>query len=70
MMGQPENPENDSQNLLTSGHDAYTLASTNEQDADETERIMVQNFLRTLAELALAVASRKAGGNPGPKANP
>jgi hypothetical protein len=55
-MDSPENPENDGKNLLTSRLDAYTLAATN-----EVETLMVKDFLDTLAEIALAVASRKVG---------
>ena len=54
-MDPPENSENGGENLLTSIRDAYTLAATN-----EVEALMVNNFLNTLAEIALAVASRKA----------
>ena len=43
---------------LTCIRDAYTLASTPEQGS-ETDKLMINNFLTTLAEIALAVASRK-----------
>ncbi len=39
----------------------YTLAAT-QDDAGEVERLMIINFLKVLAEVALAVASRKQGG--------
>lgn len=42
---------------LTRIRDAYTLASTPEQGS-ETDRLMIDHFLRTLAEVALSVASR------------
>lgn len=40
---------------LTSIHDAYTLSNTNEVDS-----VMLNNFLNTLAEVAMAIASRKS----------
>jgi len=55
----PKNPENHHQNALTSIHDAYTLAATHEEDEGEVNEIAVKHFLQTLAEVALAVASRK-----------
>ncbi len=50
-----KNPEN----LLTGIRDAYTLAATDERSS-EVDGLMVKNFLNALAEIALAVASRKA----------
>ena len=47
------------QNPLTRIRDAYTLASPQETDANEVDRLMVEHFLDTLAEVALSVASRK-----------
>jgi hypothetical protein len=45
---------------LTSIHGTYTLASPHEPNANEVENLMVKNFLNTLAETALAIASRQA----------
>jgi hypothetical protein len=45
--------------VLTSIHRAYTLAATNEHEFNEVEESMVNHFLETLAEVSLAVASRK-----------
>lgn len=42
---------------LTGIHPCYTLASTPEPGS-ETDRLMIDNFLITLAEIALSVASR------------
>ena len=42
---------------LTCIRDAYTLASTAEQWS-ETDKLMINNFLNTLAEVAIAVANR------------
>ncbi len=56
----PDSPgENNNPGLLTSIHDMYTLSTT--QNGDEADEVMVRNFLSTLAEVALAVASRKVG---------
>jgi hypothetical protein len=44
---------------LTSIGSTYTLAATNESEGSEVERLMVKNFIETLAEISLAVASRK-----------
>ncbi len=42
---------------LTCIRNAYTLAST--QDTSEVDQLMVKDFLDTLAEVALSVASRQ-----------
>ena len=42
---------------LTGIRDAYTLANTAEQGS-ETDNLMITNFFTTLAEIALAIASR------------
>jgi hypothetical protein len=42
---------------LTSIHDPYTLSNTDY--ASEVDELTVKNFLNTLAEVALAIASRK-----------
>jgi len=59
-MVNPENnnPEEIPEQALTSIHGAYTLSNTN-QDAGEVDKLIVNQFLRTLAEVAMAVASRK-----------
>ena len=61
-MGLPEDddlpqPENTLDGRLTSIHTPYTLAAT--PDACEVNDLMVRHFIETLAEVALAVASRK-----------
>ncbi len=42
---------------LTGIRDTYTLATTPPQES-ETDTLMINNFLTTLAEIALAIASR------------
>jgi hypothetical protein len=56
---EPENnsPDN-SKKVLTSIHGMYTLPYT-EEYSSEVDMLMVKNFLNTLAEIALAIASRK-----------
>jgi hypothetical protein len=51
--------QNDRQNPLTRIRDAYTLASLQESNANEADTLMVKHFLDTLAEIALAAATRK-----------
>ena len=51
----PENPES----ALTSIHETYTLPCAPAQNISEVDKIMVDNFLQTLSEIALAIASRK-----------
>ena len=46
---------------LTRIRDAYTLAATDEAGGAEIEALIVRHFLETLAEVALAVASRRMG---------
>jgi len=50
--------KNSNRNLLTSIRDAYTLAATPE-NADELDEIIVKHFLKTLAEVTMAIAARK-----------
>jgi hypothetical protein len=53
----PEPAEN-GQDRLTCIRNAYTLAGTPEQGS-EIDRLMIDNFLTTLAEVAMSIASRK-----------
>ena len=46
---------------LTCIHDKYTLATTPGQGS-ETDSLMINNFLTTLADIAIAVASRNLCG--------
>ena len=54
-------PENQEEKALTCIHPAYTLFDTPEPDSDETESLIVKNFLDTLADVSLSIASRNAG---------
>jgi hypothetical protein len=56
---QPQGTTPEEQNpLLTRIHETYTLSNTDAAQAAEVEKLMLDNFLRTLAEISLAVAAR------------
>jgi hypothetical protein len=63
-MNQPPDKKENAPDLLTRIRDAYTLAYTPEC-SNEADEVMVRNFLHTLAEVALAVASRKGKDKEG-----
>jgi hypothetical protein len=52
------NSQNDQKKALTSIHGTYTLCNTREVFGELDEQT-VKNFLNTLAEIALVIASRK-----------
>jgi len=52
------NSPDDQKKTLTSIHGTYTLSNTREATTELDEQT-VKNFLNTLAEIALAIASRK-----------
>ena len=54
-----ETGENIRQDLLTCIHETYTLSGPQEANTNEAERLMVNHFLETLAEVAMSVASRQ-----------
>ena len=58
MSAEKVNPENKSRDPLTRIRNPYTLSPTPAESA-EADEIIVKHFLQTLAEIALAVASRK-----------
>ncbi len=58
-MDEPENSKNNGSDALTNIRDAYTLATTPKR-ANEVDELIVKNFLNTLAEVALSIASSKA----------
>jgi hypothetical protein len=61
MSAEKVNPENISPDPLTRIRNPYTL-STTPAEHGEAEDLVVKHFLQTLAEIALAVASRKGKG--------
>jgi uncharacterized protein YutE (UPF0331/DUF86 family) len=54
-----ENSADNCEKVLTSIHGMYTLSNT-EESSNEVDRLAVKHFLNTLAEIALAIASRKS----------
>ncbi len=52
------NRENHKDKALTRIHLSYTLSDTPEPDSNETESLVVKNFLNTLADVSLSIASR------------
>jgi hypothetical protein len=73
-MGLPDNlpnnlPDN-AESALTSIRDSYTLPCTPEPYANEVDKFMIENFLQTLSEIALAIAARKAQDNSNPEVKP
>ncbi len=52
------NPENIVDNVLTGIHEAYTVSATTETETSEANKIMIKNFLETLAEISIAIAIR------------
>jgi hypothetical protein len=60
-MESENNSLDDGKRVLTSIHGMYTL-STTLAEANQADAIMMKHFLQTLAEIALAVASRKSKG--------
>jgi hypothetical protein len=61
MSAEKVNPENISTDPLTRIRNPYTLSPT-PAESSEANEIMVKHFLQTLAEVALAVASRTGKG--------
>ncbi len=59
----PNNLPDTSESALTSIRDSYTLPCTPETYATGVDKIMIENFLQTLSEIALAIAARKAQDN-------
>jgi hypothetical protein len=54
----PNNLSENAQSALTSIRTTYTL-STTPKDNTEVDQVTVSNFLRTLAEVALSISSRR-----------
>ena len=51
--------ENPDEKSLTCIHPPYTMAGT----TDEVHELMIKNFLNTLADIAISIASRNNGGS-------
>jgi hypothetical protein len=50
-----EFPEENKENALTPILPSYTVSATN----SEVDKVIINNFINTLAEIALSIASRK-----------
>ena len=57
-----EIPEKGNENVLAGIPCSYTVSATHETSS-EIDELMIRNFLNTLAEVALSIASRKDGGS-------
>ena len=56
---QPQSSDEPTSEGLTCIRGAYTVSTPREPHTDEVENLMVRRFLYTLAEVSLAIASRK-----------
>jgi hypothetical protein len=54
------NPENTNKDVLTGIHSPYTVSANPEPELREADKIMINNLLNTLAEVALSIASRES----------
>ena len=52
--------DNNDKNLLTRIRDAYTVGGPSEPESEEMNKLIVEHFINTLAEVSLSVVSRKA----------
>ncbi len=59
MTDQDKYSGNNDKNLLTRIRDTYTVGDTSEPESEEMNNLIVRQFIRTLAEVSLSVASRK-----------
>ena len=59
MTGPEKNTDNNDKNLLTRIRKAYTLGDTNDPETEEMNNLIVKNFINTLAEVSLSIASRE-----------
>jgi len=51
--------EDNNKFLLTRIHETYTLLNTTEPDYNPSDQLIIDNFLQTLAQIALSIAARK-----------
>ena len=55
-----EKPEKRRESVLTGIQSAYTVSATPETNTSEVDEIMIKEFLQTLADISLAIASRNS----------
>ena len=60
MTSPDRNQEHNDNNLLTGIRQAYTVGDTSEPETEDMNQLIVNNFINTLAEVSLSIASRKA----------
>ena len=56
---QPQSSDKPTSEGLTFERAAYTVSTPHEANTNEVDDLMVRHFLQTLAEVSLAIASRK-----------
>jgi len=60
-MASPERfSKNKREDVLTGIPFAYTVSATPESESSEVDEIMIREFLQTLAEISLSIASRNS----------
>ena len=59
MAGNDNFPENNPPDVLTGIHSPYTMADNPEPESDEMNNLIVKEFINTLAEVSISIASRK-----------
>ena len=59
MTGPEKYTDNNGENLLTRIRNAYTVGDTDDPETEELNNLIVKNFINTLAEISLSIASRK-----------
>lgn len=59
MTDPPEIPDQRGPDSLTCILPAYTLGCTNEPESEEMNKVIVKNFIDTLAEVSISIAKRK-----------
>jgi hypothetical protein len=52
------NADNNTDNLLTRIHGTYTLLDTVEAEYSQSDQLVIDNFLHTLAQIAISIAAR------------
>ena len=56
---QPQSSDKPTSEGLTFERAAYTVSTPHESNPNEADDLMIRHFLNTLAEISLAIASRK-----------
>ena len=59
MTSQSGYPEEKRLDVLTGIPPAYTLGDNTEPESEEMNKVIVKNFIETLAEISMSIAERK-----------